>query len=296
MASCQLLTNTYKEIYQNIPISLLNLIMRNFTMNFILYTHFFVIIFPLYFYLYDFKLFNILLYFFGLVLFSINTILISYLCCMITTRYRDFYPLIQAILSAATLLTPIIWNKEMLGSKMEYVYLNPLSFMIEIVRDPIIDKIPDFKVYIYNFSLILVLYLLLITVIKLKGKRIIFGFKFMTSISIKNVNLSFPKTYNKSMRAELIDKIIKKNNNFSFYSALKNINLTIKEGDKIGLVGSNGSGKTSLLKILAGIYYPNSGEISVDGSISTLIALTTGLDLEMNGLENIYLSSYLRGF
>lgn len=118
----------------------------------------------------------------------------------------------------------------------------------------------------------------------------------MTSISIKNVNLSFPKTYNKSMRAELIDKIIKKNNNFSFYSALKNINLTIKEGDKIGLVGSNGSGKTSLLKILAGIYYPNSGEISVDGSISTLIALTTGLDLEMNGLENIYLSSYLRGF
>ena len=174
MASCQLLTNTYKEIYQNIPISLLNLIMRNFTMNFILYTHFFVIIFPLYFYLYDFKLLNILLYFFGLVLFSINTILISYLCCMITTRYRDFYPLIQAILSAATLLTPIIWNKEMLGSKMEYVYLNPLSFMIEIVRDPIIDKIPDFKVYIYNFSLILVLYLLLITVIKLKGKRIIF--------------------------------------------------------------------------------------------------------------------------
>ena len=62
------------------------------------------------------------------------------------------------------------------------------------------------------------------------------------------------------------------------------------------MVGSNGSGKTSLLKILAGIYYPNSGEISVDGSISTLIALTTGLDLEMNGLENIYLSSYLRGF
>ena len=93
---------------------------------------------------------------------------------MVTTRYRDFQPLIQSILSAATLLTPIIWNKEMLGDKMNYVYLNPLTFMIEIVRDPVIGKIPELNVYLYNILLFLFLYIILFIFIKFKGNRIIY--------------------------------------------------------------------------------------------------------------------------
>ena len=72
--------------------------------------------------------------------------------------------------------------------------------------------------------------------------------------------------------------------------------MNLKEGDKVGLLGPNGSGKTSLLKIISGIYHPNNGKVIVNGSISTLISLTTGLDLEMDGVENIYLTSYLRGY
>lgn len=118
----------------------------------------------------------------------------------------------------------------------------------------------------------------------------------MAEILLKNVYLDFPLSYGKSIRSELIEKFVKKNDQFPYFSALNNININLKEGDKVGLLGPNGSGKTSLLKIISGIYHPNNGKVFVNGTISTLISLTTGLDLEMDGIENIYLTSYLRGY
>ena len=128
----------------------------------------------MYLYFYEFELVNILLYFLGIIIFSLNVILLSYICSIITTRFRDLVPLIQSILSALTLLTPIMWNKEMLGEKMNYVYLNPLAFMIEIVRDPIIGVVPSLNVYLYNIFLLIILYFMLFFVLKFKGNRIIF--------------------------------------------------------------------------------------------------------------------------
>lgn len=118
----------------------------------------------------------------------------------------------------------------------------------------------------------------------------------MANIILKNVYLDFPLSYGKSIRSEFIERFIKKNDQFPYYSALNNINIILKEGDKVGVVGPNGSGKTSLLKIISGIYHPNNGDVIVNGSVSTLISLTTGLDLEMDGIDNIYLTSYLRGY
>ena len=118
----------------------------------------------------------------------------------------------------------------------------------------------------------------------------------MADILLEDVYLDFPLSYGKSIRTEFIDKFIKKNDQFPYYSALKDININLKEGDKVGLLGPNGSGKTSLLKIISRIYHPNNGKVIVNGSILTLISLTTGLDLEMDGVENIYLTSYLRGY
>ena len=57
---------------------------------------------------------------------------------------------------------------------MNYVYLNPLAFMIEIVRDPIIGIIPSLNVYFYNIFLLIILYFILFFVLKFKGNRIIF--------------------------------------------------------------------------------------------------------------------------
>ena len=89
------------------------------------------------------------------------------------TRFRDVAALITSLLSAATLLTPVIWKKEMLGIYQDYVYLNPLSFMVEIIRDPIIDIVPQLFVYMLNIFFLLILFIISFVLVKTKGARLI---------------------------------------------------------------------------------------------------------------------------
>jgi lipopolysaccharide transport system ATP-binding protein len=69
--------------------------------------------------------------------------------------------------------------------------------------------------------------------------------------------------------------------------ALENISLDLEEGDRLALVGHNGSGKTSLLKVIAGIYEPQKGLVEVKGRLTSMIAHGAGLDAEASGLQNI---------
>ncbi len=77
---------------------------------------------------------------------------------------------------------------------------------------------------------------------------------------------------------------------------LKGIDLEIKKGEFVGIVGRNGSGKSTLLKTLAGIYYPEKGEIIVDGNLVPFIELGVGFNPELTGRENVYLNGALLGF
>ena len=77
-------------------------------------------------------------------------------------------------MSAATLLTPIMWNKEMLGVNANYAYLNPFTFIIEVVRDPILNNIPGIEVYLLNIIFLIVCYLILHLILKFKGDRLIY--------------------------------------------------------------------------------------------------------------------------
>jgi ABC-type polysaccharide/polyol phosphate transport system ATPase subunit len=69
--------------------------------------------------------------------------------------------------------------------------------------------------------------------------------------------------------------------------ALDGINLSLKEGDRLALIGHNGAGKSTLLKVLAGVYEPTGGRISMEGRISALFTLSPGWDPEDTGYENI---------
>lgn len=80
------------------------------------------------------------------------------------------------------------------------------------------------------------------------------------------------------------------------HHALKGINLTIRQGETVGIIGTNGSGKSTILKIITGVLNPTRGEVSVNGRISALLELGAGFNMEYNGIENIYLNGTMIGF
>jgi lipopolysaccharide transport system ATP-binding protein len=80
------------------------------------------------------------------------------------------------------------------------------------------------------------------------------------------------------------------------FEALKGIDVTINDGDYVGLIGSNGAGKSTLLKCIAGVYPPTSGSLSVEAqSVCSIFSASMGIDPESNGIENIWLVSLLQG-
>ena len=80
----------------------------------------------------------------------------------------------------------------------------------------------------------------------------------------------------------------------AFY-ALKNLNLSIRKGDRIGLVGRNGAGKSTLLKLMTGNFAPTSGEVIINGKVQALMATGLGFHPEFTGLENIKASLLYNG-
>ena len=82
---------------------------------------------------------------------------------------------------------------------------------------------------------------------------------------------------------------------FKEFLALKNVNFEVKKGESWGIVGSNGAGKSTLLRLICGVIAPNSGGVSVNGSISPILELGAGFDPELTAGENIYLQGALLG-
>lgn len=118
----------------------------------------------------------------------------------------------------------------------------------------------------------------------------------MANISLKNVSVHFPVLDGSNGR-HFINAMLKRKTGGAITShknkiaveALQNISFELENGDRLGLIGHNGAGKTTLLKVLSKIYEPSSGSISIQGKIGSLLNLTTGLNSELSGRENIYL-------
>lgn len=83
---------------------------------------------------------------------------------------------------------------------------------------------------------------------------------------------------------------------FKEFRALKHISFKVRRGDVVGLVGTNGSGKSTMLKVIAGVLEPSEGECIVRGNIAPLIELGAGFDPELTARENIYLNGALLGY
>ena len=109
-------------------------------------------------------------------------------------------------------------------------------------------------------------------------------------IILDNVDLKFPKL--KGILSAIKDKLTGKTTSFT---ALKNVNLEINSGEVFGLIGKNGSGKSTILRVISGIYPPDEGQCKVSGSISLLAGLGTGFSGHQTGVENALLYGSILG-
>lgn len=116
----------------------------------------------------------------------------------------------------------------------------------------------------------------------------------MNVIEVNDIHKSFKMYHDKSFT--LKEKLIFRNRRkHDKHKVLKGVNLTIKNGEVIGLIGENGCGKSTLLKLMTRIMYPEKGTIKIKGKVSSLLELGAGFHPDMTGRENIYINASIFG-
>lgn len=116
-------------------------------------------------------------------------------------------------------------------------------------------------------------------------------------IEMSHVSMMFNKSLEKiDNLKEYLIKFCKGNLRFEEFWALKDITLSIQKGESLGIVGLNGSGKSTFLKLVAGVLSPASGTLQVKGNIAPLIELGAGFDVDLTARENVYLNGAVLGY
>jgi len=124
----------------------------------------------------------------------------------------------------------------------------------------------------------------------------------MAQIDLRHISVEFP-VYNinaRSFKKQFLrmatgGNVSKDANQHVVVRSLNDVSLRIQHGDRVGLIGHNGSGKSTLLRLLAGIYEPTKGDIRIDGNVSPLLDLMSGIEAEFTGFENIIMRGTVLG-
>lgn len=116
-------------------------------------------------------------------------------------------------------------------------------------------------------------------------------------INVDHVSIKFNLSSEKfDSFKEYIIKRIKKQVSFDEFWALKDISFKVYKGDALGLIGLNGSGKSTMLKTIAGVLKPTRGKVEVKGTVAPLIELGAGFDMDLTARENVFLNGALLGY
>lgn len=115
-------------------------------------------------------------------------------------------------------------------------------------------------------------------------------------IEVSNVSVRFNLEQEKTDTIkEYLLKLVKGQLHFNEFYALRDVSFNVECGDSLALIGTNGSGKSTMLKLIAGVLYPSRGKVSVKGSIAPLIELGAGFDIDLTARENIFLNGAVLG-
>jgi len=126
----------------------------------------------------------------------------------------------------------------------------------------------------------------------------------MPLLALDHVHVDFPlytargrslKNRALALLGSKIRQKIEEHNQIITVQSLRDISVTLRDGDRLGLVGRNGAGKSTLLRVMSGIYEPVRGHISIEGSIASITDMSMGMDLEATGYENIVLRGVFLG-
>lgn len=115
------------------------------------------------------------------------------------------------------------------------------------------------------------------------------------AISVAHVSKSY-KLYDKPMDRLKEALRLTREQKYREAHALSDVSFDVRQGECVGIIGTNGSGKSTILKIITGVLNPTSGSVTVNGRISALLELGAGFNMEYSGIENIYLNGTMNGF
>lgn len=116
-------------------------------------------------------------------------------------------------------------------------------------------------------------------------------------IDVKHVTMEFKREKDEATSIkELMVRTIRGQRSYEMFKALDDVSFTIYKGEVVGIIGTNGSGKSTILKIISGVLKPTKGSVDVDKSKIQLLTLGTGFDYELTGRENVYLNGAIIGY
>ena len=117
-------------------------------------------------------------------------------------------------------------------------------------------------------------------------------------VSVNDVVMEYDLNRGKvrSLKEKMYNALHPSDNDKTLFRALDGVSFEVEKGEIFGIIGNNGAGKSTMLKLLAGIMHPTGGSISVKGSIAPMIELGTGFDFELSPEENIQLSGSILGY
>lgn len=116
-------------------------------------------------------------------------------------------------------------------------------------------------------------------------------------VDVKDITIRFNRSSQQvNNLKEYVIKLLKHELMFQEFLALQNVSFQVRKGEAWGIVGTNGSGKSTMLKAISGILKPYKGSIYIDGQIAPLIELGAGFDGEMTAKENVILNGTLLGY